>query len=200
MRLTRLSPRSADFAILLLLAWPDCCCTCWPMASTVSIVTNRSRRSTARCRPTKGPAPASSPATTEAGAIDLYGPALDLPLVISGVNSYWYRGYGDPPPSNLIVLGADPATIRRAPADCTPAGRVSNRHGVENEETRNHPEIYLCRNLRVAWPAFWPKIRRYGRATGGIGLQRGSTISVCITTPGSRFSSDCPSARRVMLV
>ncbi len=98
----------------------------------------------------------------EAGAIDLYGPALGLPRVISGVNSYWYRGYGNPPPSTLIVLGASPEAIRRAPADCTPAGRVSNRYGVENEETRDHPEIYLCRHLRITWPTIWPKLRSFG--------------------------------------
>jgi hypothetical protein len=34
----------------------------------------------------------------EAGAINLYGPAYDLPEAISGINSYWLRGYGDPPP------------------------------------------------------------------------------------------------------
>src|SRR5436305_7266606 len=33
----------------------------------------------------------------EAGAIDLYGPRHGLPPAISGVNSFWARGYGDPP-------------------------------------------------------------------------------------------------------
>ncbi|MDE2308754.1 MAG: glycosyltransferase family 39 protein [Xanthomonadaceae bacterium] len=98
----------------------------------------------------------------EAGAIDLYGPALGLPAAISGVNSWWYRGYGNPPPTTLIVLGADPDAIRKAPADCTPAGRVSNRQGVANEETRDHPEIFVCRHLRISWRSLWPKLRSYG--------------------------------------
>ncbi|HUW54649.1 MAG TPA: glycosyltransferase family 39 protein [Rhodanobacter sp.] len=98
----------------------------------------------------------------EAGAIDLYGPALGLPAAISGVNSWWYRGYGNPPPTTLIVLGADPKAIRKAPADCTPVGRVSNRQGVENEETRDHPEIFVCRHLRIPWSSLWPKLRSYG--------------------------------------
>jgi len=29
-----------------------------------------------------------------AGAIDLYGPAYQLPPAISGINSFWQRGYG----------------------------------------------------------------------------------------------------------
>ncbi|MHB1271997.1 MAG: glycosyltransferase family 39 protein [Rhodanobacter sp.] len=98
----------------------------------------------------------------EAGAIDLYGPALGLPAAISGVNSWWYRGYGNPPPTTLIVLGADPEDIRKAPADCTPVGRVSNHQGVANEETRDHPEIFVCRHLRIPWPSLWLKLRSYG--------------------------------------
>jgi hypothetical protein len=34
----------------------------------------------------------------EAGAINLYGPAYGLPEAMSGINSYWLCGYGDPPP------------------------------------------------------------------------------------------------------
>ena len=41
----------------------------------------------------------------EAGAVNLYGPQYGLPPVISGVNSFWKKGYGDPPPQTLIVLG-----------------------------------------------------------------------------------------------
>ena len=41
----------------------------------------------------------------EAGAIDLYGARYGLPRAISGINSYWQRGYGDRPPETLIVLG-----------------------------------------------------------------------------------------------
>src|SRR5262249_54965124 len=34
----------------------------------------------------------------EGGALSLDGPARGLPAPISGVNSFWERGYGDPPP------------------------------------------------------------------------------------------------------
>ena len=37
----------------------------------------------------------------EIGSIDLYGPAYGLPRVISGFDSYWQYGYGDPPPQTL---------------------------------------------------------------------------------------------------
>jgi len=43
----------------------------------------------------------------EAGAVNLYGPAYGLPRAISGMNSNWQRGYGDPPPQTVIVVGED---------------------------------------------------------------------------------------------
>ena len=93
----------------------------------------------------------------EAGAINLYGPAYGLPEAISG-NSYWLRGYGDPPPQALIVLDFYGSSAFET---CELAGRVTNRYGVRNEET-GHSAIYLCRGLRQPWPAFWEGIKSFG--------------------------------------
>jgi hypothetical protein len=98
----------------------------------------------------------------EAGAIDLYGPAYGLPPAISGVNSYWLRGYGDPPPRTLIVLGLQRQFLERNFASCAPAGQITNRYGVKNEETTRHPDIFVCRNLLHPWAEFWKKFRRFG--------------------------------------
>jgi hypothetical protein len=98
----------------------------------------------------------------EAGAVNLYGPRYGLPQAISGINSYWLRGYGDPPPETLIVLGFSAQTTGELFVDCSPAGRVTNRYGVENEETRFHPEIFLCREPRLPWPALWQALRSFG--------------------------------------
>ena len=97
----------------------------------------------------------------EAGAIGYYGPAYGLPRAISGINSYWYRGYGDPPPATVIVLGDDAEGISDTPADCVLAGRVRIPHGVENEES-GHPDIYLCRKLRIDWTQAWPLMQEFG--------------------------------------
>jgi 4-amino-4-deoxy-L-arabinose transferase-like glycosyltransferase len=91
----------------------------------------------------------------EAGAIELYGPRYGLPPAISPVNSFWFRGYGAPPPTTVIVLGDDAEGMRDTPATCTLAARFNNRENVQNEET-SHPNIYLCRNLRVPWAKLWP--------------------------------------------
>lgn len=97
-----------------------------------------------------------------AGAIDLYGPAYPLPKAISGVNSYWLRGYGNPAPQTLIVVGATRGFADRFFSDCELAGHVSNIHGVRNEETVEHPEIFICRGARELWPQVWQELQSFG--------------------------------------
>ena len=98
----------------------------------------------------------------EAGAINLYGPALGLSPVICPVNSFWERGYGDPPPELLIVLGSSREDLEGKFDSCELAGHITNREGVPNEETTRHPDIFLCRYLRGDWRAMWAKARRFG--------------------------------------
>jgi hypothetical protein len=98
----------------------------------------------------------------EAGAIDLYGPAHGLPKAISGINSYWLRGYGDPPPRTLIVVGLSREFVERNFESCVLAGHITNRYGVQNEETTRHPDLFVCRQLRTPWPAFWKQFQYYG--------------------------------------
>lgn len=98
----------------------------------------------------------------EAGAIDLYGPALGLPQAISGVNSYWQRGYGDPPPQTLIVLGLSGEDAEYLFESCVLSGHVSNGYRVKNEETLEHPDIFVCQQPRKTWPEFWTKFRHFG--------------------------------------
>jgi 4-amino-4-deoxy-L-arabinose transferase-like glycosyltransferase len=97
----------------------------------------------------------------EAGAISVYGGAAGLPAAISGVNSYWARGYGDPPPRTLIVLGFRRDAVERLFERCDLAGSVANDYGVRNEETRDHPDIFVCRGPRQPWPALWAELRRF---------------------------------------
>jgi hypothetical protein len=97
----------------------------------------------------------------EAGAVNLYGPQYGLPGAISGINSYWYRGYGDPPPQTLIVLGFSEQFLSKTFENCELAGRKWNRFGVQNEESE-HPEIYVCTGLRQSWPEFWKDFQYFG--------------------------------------
>jgi hypothetical protein len=98
----------------------------------------------------------------EGGAINLYGPRFGLPAAIGGVNSFWARGYGNPPPATLIVVGLSRKFLEANFESCQLAGHIQNKDGVLNEETREHPDIFVCRGLRPSWPEFWKAFRHYG--------------------------------------
>jgi 4-amino-4-deoxy-L-arabinose transferase-like glycosyltransferase len=98
----------------------------------------------------------------EAGAINLYGPAYGLPAAISGINSFWQRGYGNPPPQTFIVVGLTRDYVEKTFESCELAGHTSNRYGIQNEETRAHPDIFVCRKLRQTWPEFWRSFQHFG--------------------------------------
>jgi len=98
----------------------------------------------------------------EAGAIDLYGPARGLPAAISGINSFWQRGYGDPPPGTLIVIGFSREFVDANFESCVYAGRNANPYGLKNEESEYHPDIFVCGAPRKPWPEFWLHLKYYG--------------------------------------
>jgi hypothetical protein len=98
----------------------------------------------------------------EAGAINLYGGRYRLPRAISGINSFWARGYGDPPPQTLIVIGISRRFLDRNFSSCQLTGHTWNQFGVKNEETEDHPDIFVCRGLRQSWPEFWKDLQYYG--------------------------------------
>ncbi len=98
----------------------------------------------------------------EAGAINLYGPEYGLPRAISGINTYWLAGYGDPPPKGLLVLGLDSAEANRRFGPCRLVGRITNRENVANEETTRYPGVLYCRAAIKSWPEFWKNYHWFG--------------------------------------
>lgn len=98
----------------------------------------------------------------EAGAIEILGPQYHLPLPISGTNSAWLRGYPDPPPTTLIVLGTSREYADRRYTDCRLAGHNTNSLGIRNEESRDHPDIFVCGPPRLPWPEFWKDFQAFG--------------------------------------
>ncbi|HVP55989.1 MAG TPA: glycosyltransferase family 39 protein [Candidatus Eisenbacteria bacterium] len=98
----------------------------------------------------------------EAGALNVYGPEYGLPRAISGINSFWYRGYGDPPPQTLIVVGLSRHFVDEHFESCRLAGHTWNQYGIKNEETEDHPDIWVCGPPTAGWPAFWKDFRYYG--------------------------------------
>jgi hypothetical protein len=98
----------------------------------------------------------------EAGAVNLYGRAYGLPRAISGMNSNWLRGYGEPLPQTVIAVGFKPDELNRIFASCQIVAQLSNPYGVVNDIFRDRDQVYVCRNIRVPWPEFWKSFQYYG--------------------------------------
>ena len=98
----------------------------------------------------------------EQGAIEMIGPEYQLPPPISSTNSAWLRGYPTPPPSTLIVLGLTREEAESAFTGCRLAGHNGNAAGVKNEESQDHPDIFVCGGPRKPWPEFWKDFQGFG--------------------------------------
>lgn len=98
----------------------------------------------------------------ETGAVDLYGPKYGLPQAISGTNTAWYRGYGNPAPQTLIIVGSPRSYVDETFQSCRLAGHDGNRYGIENEESIDHPDIFVCGPPRLPWAQFWAQFRFFG--------------------------------------
>jgi hypothetical protein len=93
----------------------------------------------------------------EAGAIDLYGPALGLPKAISGHLNYWYWGPGDNTGEIVIGLGVDPSETRPLFESCEIKGRTSSQWSMPRERIA----IYLCRGLKMPLTELWPEVKKW---------------------------------------
>jgi hypothetical protein len=98
----------------------------------------------------------------EAGAIEILGPAYQLPPPISTTNSGWLRGYPTPTPTTIIVLGLSSAEANSIFTGCYLAGHNRNSAGVRNEESLYHPDIFVCGPPRLSWPELWKKHHDFG--------------------------------------
>jgi len=98
----------------------------------------------------------------EGGAVEMLGPAYHLPPPIMLTNSGWLRGYPTPQPSTLIVVGWSRPEVDEAFTSCRLAGHNGNAEGVKNEESEDHPDIFVCGPPRLPWPEFWKENQRFG--------------------------------------
>lgn len=98
----------------------------------------------------------------EGGAVEILGPAYHLPMPISMTNSAWLRGYPAVPPTTLIVVGFSQESAEETFTSCRWAGHNGNSEGVKNEESKDHPDIFVCGPPKMPWPEFWRTHQRYG--------------------------------------
>jgi hypothetical protein len=98
----------------------------------------------------------------EAGALELWGAQYGLPTPISSTNSFHDRGYGPYEPETVIVVGSNLSDQLFNFESCSIAGYVQMPRDVRNEESIYHPEILICRHLRLPWPVAWSRSQEFG--------------------------------------
>jgi Dolichyl-phosphate-mannose-protein mannosyltransferase len=98
----------------------------------------------------------------EYGAIEILGRAYGLPEPIGTTNSEWLRGYPADAPTTIIALGIRPEEANAIFTNCREAGHNGNSLGVHNEESDDHPWIFVCGPPRKPWAEVWKEHRDFG--------------------------------------
>ena len=95
----------------------------------------------------------------EAGAIDMYGPALDLPPALSPHLTFWYWRPAHFEAETVIAVGLNESEMRQIFADVTRVGTIQSVDGVRNEEVGR--VILVCRHPVVPLDDAWALARRF---------------------------------------
>jgi hypothetical protein len=93
----------------------------------------------------------------DAGAIDLFGPALGLPKAISGHNQYYLWGPRGYTGEVMLVMGMPRAELARLFQSVEHAATIHHPYAMPYE---NGP-VYLCRSLKAPLPELWPHFKHY---------------------------------------
>jgi 4-amino-4-deoxy-L-arabinose transferase-like glycosyltransferase len=91
----------------------------------------------------------------EAGALDLFGPRLGLPGVVSPAGSYWFFGPGTLPGEVAVVIGATQDDLTPMFRSVEPALRVMSEWSVAEERDLT---IYVARGPRHTLQEIWPSL------------------------------------------
>lgn len=98
----------------------------------------------------------------EYGSIALLGPRHHLPMPVTTINSGWLRGYPQTPPTTYIVLGSSRERADELFMDCRLAGHTTNALGIANEESVDHPDVFVCGPTRRPLDELWKHGPEFG--------------------------------------
>ncbi len=94
----------------------------------------------------------------EAGAVDLFGPALGVPGAISSHNSYFLWGPGGCTGEVLVVIGGGRESLEEKFASVEDAGTFTC---VDCMPYENHQTLWVARGLKQPLAQAWPAIKSY---------------------------------------
>jgi len=90
----------------------------------------------------------------QAGAIDFYGPAHELPRAVAPVGSYWFWGPGDLPGDVVVKVGGSAEELAPFCGDLELATRIEGTWVVPEE--RDLP-VWICRDPPMTLQQIWPR-------------------------------------------
>jgi 4-amino-4-deoxy-L-arabinose transferase-like glycosyltransferase len=93
----------------------------------------------------------------EAGALEYYGRAHHLPRVISGHNSYWIWGPGQPA-DVYIIVGNPRSRLEQIFEDVREGARTYQGWQMNYER---HAPIWVCRKPKVPLSELWPEAKEF---------------------------------------
>jgi hypothetical protein len=103
---------------------------------------------------------------SEAGAINELGRNTGLPTAVSGQNTVWWWGPGNPDATTVVAVAPSPrvagdyaAYLRRYFGQVRTAATLTNPYDVRNIEDGGH--VYVCTEPREPWGRLWPRLRHY---------------------------------------
>lgn len=92
----------------------------------------------------------------EAGALDLFGPALGLPPAVSGNHNYWLWGPGNSPGEVLLVVGDRLEDVQR---NCPRSSLLAIHQYPDALSLEQSVPIVVCRDLQPPLRDLWPQLR-----------------------------------------
>jgi len=103
---------------------------------------------------------------SEAGAINELGRGSGLPTAVSGQNTVWWWGPGNPDATTAVVVAPSPSVagdyatgLRKYCGQVRTAATLNNPYGIHNIEAGGH--VYVCTGLRQSLGELWPQLRHY---------------------------------------
>lgn len=102
----------------------------------------------------------------EVGAINELGRSDGLPIAVSGQNSEWWWGPGNPRATTVVAVAPGPRDVSGYGTylgefftQVKSAATLFNTAGIHNQEWGGH--VYVCTGPRHPWGEMWPKLRHY---------------------------------------
>jgi hypothetical protein len=104
----------------------------------------------------------------EAAAINELGRGTGLPTAVSGDNSEWWWGPGNPQATTVVAVAPGPVDggtgfgfyLSLFFTSVRVAATLSNPYGLRNQEWGGH--VYVCTGPLQPWGLIWPELRHYG--------------------------------------